>query len=363
MRRAGPRRGRAAADRRRRGGRRHRPGRAVVLHHLRRLRRAVPGRHRARRPHRRHAPLPGADRVELPVRGRRDAAQPGEQGQPVGRAAEHPGGLDQGPGLRGAPGRRRSTTSSTCSGSAAPARSRTGRRRPPGRSPSCCTRPGVSFAILGEGETCTGDPARRIGNEFLFQMLAQQNVETLNEAFGDADGQGRSSRPARTASTPSATSTAQLGGDFEVVHHTQLLAHLVGDRQADPGRSRSTAASPTTTRATWAGTTGSSRRRASCSARRRRRDAADRDAAQRGALVLLRRRRRADVDGGADRQADQRRAGRGGPRHRREDDRGRLPVLPRPCSPTGSPARRPPARAEDVEVVDVATVLLRSVSR
>ena len=44
---------------------------------------------------------------------------------------------------------------------------------------------GVSFAILGEGETCTGDPARRIGNEFVFQMLAQQNVETLNEAFGD----------------------------------------------------------------------------------------------------------------------------------------------------------------------------------
>ena len=104
--RAGPGRGRQAADRHRRGGRRHRPGRALVLHHLRRLRRAVPGGHRARRPHRRHAPLPGADRVELPLRGRRDAAQPGEQGQPVGRPAEHPRGLDQGPGLRGAPGRR-----------------------------------------------------------------------------------------------------------------------------------------------------------------------------------------------------------------------------------------------------------------
>ena len=47
------------------------------------------------------------------------------------------------------------------------------------------TRPASTFAILGEGETCTGDPARRIGNEFVFQMLAQQNVETLNEAFGD----------------------------------------------------------------------------------------------------------------------------------------------------------------------------------
>src|SRR5262245_17557077 len=44
---------------------------------------------------------------------------------------------------------------------------------------------GVEFAILGEGETCTGDPARRLGNEFVFQVLAQQNVETLNDAFGD----------------------------------------------------------------------------------------------------------------------------------------------------------------------------------
>ena len=41
---------------------------------------------------------------------------------------------------------------------------------------------GVTFAVLGDGETCTGDSARRAGNEFLFQMLAQQNVETLNEA-------------------------------------------------------------------------------------------------------------------------------------------------------------------------------------
>ena len=39
---------------------------------------------------------------------------------------------------------------------------------------------GVTFAILGNEETCTGDPARRMGNEYLFQMLAQQNVETLN---------------------------------------------------------------------------------------------------------------------------------------------------------------------------------------
>ena len=137
--------------------------------------------------------------------------------------------------------RRRSTTSSTCSGSAAPARSRTGPRRPPARSPSCCTRPGVKFAILGEGETCTGDPARRIGNEFVFQMLAQQNVETLNEASATRADQARSSRPARTASTPSPTSTPQLGGALRGRAPHAAARPPGRDRQADPGRSRSTA--------------------------------------------------------------------------------------------------------------------------
>ena len=89
--------GRPAAGRHRRGGRRDRPGRAVVVHHLRGVRRAVPGRHRARRPHRRHAPLPGADRVGVPVRARRAVPQPGEQGQPVGAERPQPAGLDQGP--------------------------------------------------------------------------------------------------------------------------------------------------------------------------------------------------------------------------------------------------------------------------
>ncbi len=95
---------------------------------------------------------------------------------------------------------------------------------------------GVDFAILGEGETCTGDPARRIGNEFVFQMLAQQNVETLNEAF---EGREKSKRKI-VATCPHCFNTlgneyGQLGGEFEVVHHTQLLAHLVSRRQAHPG--------------------------------------------------------------------------------------------------------------------------------
>ena len=92
---------------------------------------------------------------------------------------------------------------------------------------------GVSFMVLGEAETCTGDPARRMGNEFLFQMQAQQNVEVLNEAFGD--------KPTRkvVASCPHCFNTLaneypQLGGDFEVVHHTQLLGRLVAEGRLRP---------------------------------------------------------------------------------------------------------------------------------
>ena len=91
------------ARERRRG---HRPRRAVVLHLLRRLRPAVPGRHRARRPHHRHAPLRGPGRVELPGRAQRALQGPGEQGQPVEHVAERAHGLGQGPRLRGQ-GRRR----------------------------------------------------------------------------------------------------------------------------------------------------------------------------------------------------------------------------------------------------------------
>jgi Fe-S oxidoreductase len=88
---------------------------------------------------------------------------------------------------------------------------------------------GVTFAVLGPAETCTGDPARRIGNEFVFSMLAQQNIETLNEAAP------------RTivASCPHCFNTIaneypQLGGNYEVIHHTQLLAKLITDGRLTP---------------------------------------------------------------------------------------------------------------------------------
>ncbi len=81
---------------------------------------------------------------------------------------------------------------------------------------------GVEFMILGEGEACTGDPARRLGNEFVFQMLAQQNVETLNEV-----GAKKIVTTCPHCFNTLANEYGQLGGDYEVVHHTQLLGHLV----------------------------------------------------------------------------------------------------------------------------------------
>jgi Fe-S oxidoreductase len=88
---------------------------------------------------------------------------------------------------------------------------------------------GVDFAVLGDGEACNGDPARRAGNEFLFQMLAQQNIETLNEAGATKI----------VVTCPHCFNTLkneypQLGGNYEVVHHTQLLNRLVRDKKLVP---------------------------------------------------------------------------------------------------------------------------------
>ncbi|MGC5584456.1 heterodisulfide reductase-related iron-sulfur binding cluster [Ornithinimicrobium sp. W1665] len=88
---------------------------------------------------------------------------------------------------------------------------------------------GVSFAVLGDGETCTGDPARRAGNEFLFQMLAMQNVEVLKEV--------NATKIVVTCAHCFNTiknEYPQVGGQFEVVHHTQLLNKLVRDQRLTP---------------------------------------------------------------------------------------------------------------------------------
>ncbi|TAL18940.1 MAG: (Fe-S)-binding protein, partial [Frankiales bacterium] len=93
---------------------------------------------------------------------------------------------------------------------------------------------GVEFAVLGEMEACTGDPARRLGNEFVFQMLGMQNVEVLNGV-----GAGRENHVKIVATCPHCFNTLaneypQLGGHYEVVHHTQLLGKLVDEGHLVP---------------------------------------------------------------------------------------------------------------------------------
>ena len=90
-------------------------------------------------------------------------------------------------------------------------------------------RAGVSFAVLGPRESCSGDPARRLGNEYLYQMQAQQNIETLQ-------GAGVTKV---VASCPHCFNTLareypDLGGHFEVVHHSTLLQRLVAEGRLSP---------------------------------------------------------------------------------------------------------------------------------
>jgi Fe-S oxidoreductase len=94
---------------------------------------------------------------------------------------------------------------------------------------------GVKFLVLGSGETCTGDSARRAGNEFLFQQLAAQNVETINGVFEGVETVDRKI----VATCPHCFNTIgreypQLGSNYTVVHHTQLLNRLVRDKKLVP---------------------------------------------------------------------------------------------------------------------------------
>ncbi len=90
---------------------------------------------------------------------------------------------------------------------------------------------GVDFAVLGQRERCSGDPARRIGHEYLFQMLAEQNVETLGEA-----GVTKIVASCAHCFNTLANEYPDYGGTFEVVHHTELLSRLIREGRLDPAR-------------------------------------------------------------------------------------------------------------------------------
>ena len=86
----------------------------------------------------------------------------------------------------------------------------------------------VSFAILGPSETCTGDPARRSGNEYIFQMLAMQNVETLNSMEVK-----KIITQCPHCFNTLANEYPQLGGTYEVIHHSELLEKLIDSGDLD----------------------------------------------------------------------------------------------------------------------------------
>ena len=88
---------------------------------------------------------------------------------------------------------------------------------------------GVDFAILGDEETCTGDPARRMGNEYLFQILAQQSIETLNNYQVKKI----------VTICPHCFNTMkneypQFGGTYEVLHYSQFVDGLIGEGKIKP---------------------------------------------------------------------------------------------------------------------------------
>ncbi|MGH9205188.1 MAG: (Fe-S)-binding protein, partial [Acidimicrobiales bacterium] len=90
-------------------------------------------------------------------------------------------------------------------------------------------RAGLSFAVLGRAESCTGDPARRLGNEYLYQEQAKQNIATLDAAKVKKI----------VVSCPHCFNTVareypSLGGNYEVIHHSQLLEHLLARGRLSP---------------------------------------------------------------------------------------------------------------------------------
>ena len=167
-------------------------------------------------------------------------------------------------------------------------------------------RAGIDFAILGPSEMCTGDSARRSGNEYIFQMLAMQNIETL-----DGLGVKKIITQCPHCFNTLKNEYPQLDGHYEVIHHSEFLMQLISRRAPLDGRRVARRAGhlprlllprPPQRRVP----------RAAQGDRLARRHRHRRDAAQRHPGHVLRRRRRAHVDGGDDRQEGQHRARPGG---------------------------------------------------
>ena len=180
---------------------------------------------------------------------------------------------------------------------------------------------GVDFATLGTEERCNGDPARRLGNEYVFAELAKENVETL--------------KPYRfrkmLVTCPHCLNSLgkeyrEHGGEYQVVHHSQLLSELLAAGRIPLDLAKGERGARDVPRSLLPGALQRHGRRAARRADAHRRQAR-RDGEQRQDRLLLRRRRRPHLPRGAHRQARQHRAHRAGARDRRLDGRRRLPVL------------------------------------
>jgi Fe-S oxidoreductase len=90
---------------------------------------------------------------------------------------------------------------------------------------------GIRFAILGPREACTGDPARRLGNEYLYQEMGKANIATLNEV-----GAKKVIASCPHCFNALSREYPDLGGNFEVIHHSQLFGRLVAEGKLSPGR-------------------------------------------------------------------------------------------------------------------------------
>ena len=213
------------------------------VHELQGVRRDLPGQHRDPRQDPRHAPLPVADGEQLPGRARQRLPRHGEPGQPVGHEPGRARRLGQGPRRveivdPGEPLQAEYLYWVGCAGSFDDKNKKVTQAMA-----KLLRRAGIDVAILGPSEMCTGDSARRSGNEYLFQMLAMPNIEML-------DGMGVKKI---ITQCPHCFNTLkneypQLGGNYEVVHHSQLLEQLIETAGSTSAGRRSRSGSRTTTR-------------------------------------------------------------------------------------------------------------------